>query len=133
MQLLDLCLAHLPSMIKIESDPKFANDELMINSFEVVSTSMKPKRTNLLKYLVAFLSYGGVPDEYFLAQTHSIKSVSMDDFILANMWNSLGRPFLRERLSMFMREGLKSLKYPMNDSLSDGTADPSGVLKLDQV
>ncbi|KAI3938624.1 hypothetical protein MKW98_016129 [Papaver atlanticum] len=65
---------------------------------------MKPKRTNLSKYLVALLSYGGVPDEYFLAQTHIIKSVSMDDFLLANMWNSLGQPFLRERLSMFMRE-----------------------------
>ncbi|KAI3836432.1 hypothetical protein MKW98_008193 [Papaver atlanticum] len=47
--------------------------------------SMKPKRTNLSKYLVTLLSYGGVPEEYFLGQTHSIKSVSMDDFLLANM------------------------------------------------
>ncbi|KAI3907427.1 hypothetical protein MKX01_036344 [Papaver californicum] len=84
---------------------------------------MKPKRRNFSKYLIALLSYGG-----------------MDDFLLAKMilcGIPLAEPFLKERLSVLMREDLKSLKegkVPMNDSYYlMGTADPTGILKPDQV
>ncbi|KAK2397648.1 RNA-directed RNA polymerase [Trifolium repens] len=37
-----------------------------INSLEVVTTSQKPNRSYLSKYLIAWLSYGGVPNEFFI-------------------------------------------------------------------
>ncbi|KAI3862223.1 hypothetical protein MKW92_002363, partial [Papaver armeniacum] len=60
-------------------------------------------------------------------------SCSEDDF----MWNSLGRIISQARLSVLMRTELKSLKegkLPMNDSYYlMGTADPTGILKPNQV
>ncbi|KAI3983152.1 hypothetical protein MKX01_030874 [Papaver californicum] len=120
---------------------------------------MKPKRTNLSKYLIALLSYGGVPDEYFLqlltdaledtkkfhydkraAFRASLHYGEMDDFLVAKMILSgipLGESFLKARLSVLMRTELKSLKegkLPMSDSYYlMGTADPTGILKPYQV
>ncbi|KAI3847568.1 hypothetical protein MKX03_024353 [Papaver bracteatum] len=120
---------------------------------------MKPKRTNFSKYLLALLSYGGVPDEYFLdllfnclkenknfqcdrraAFRASLYYGGIDDFLITKMilcGIPLGEPYLKERLSVLMREDLKNLKegkLPVNDSYSlMGTADPTGILQPDQV
>ncbi|RZC81776.1 hypothetical protein C5167_044360 [Papaver somniferum] len=148
-----------PSMIKVRSDLGYVNDDPITNSFEVVATTMKPKRTNLSKYLIALLSYGGVPDGYFLElltdaledtkKFHNDKRAAlraalhygeMDDFLVAKMilcGIPLGESFLKARLSVLMRTELKSLKegkLPMNDSYYlMGTADPTGILKPHQV
>ncbi|KAI3881165.1 hypothetical protein MKW92_023883, partial [Papaver armeniacum] len=64
----------------------------------------------------------------------------MDDFLVAKMilcGIPLGESFLKARLSVLMRTELKSLKegkLPMNDSYYlMGTADPTGILKPNQV
>ncbi|GMY38309.1 probable RNA-dependent RNA polymerase 5, partial [Fagus crenata] len=54
-----------PLMIKVETDPKLLNIRTE-NSLEIVGTSNQPKRTYLSRPLIALLSYGGVPKEYFL-------------------------------------------------------------------
>ncbi|MCL7039793.1 hypothetical protein MKW94_030353, partial [Papaver nudicaule] len=56
-----------PSMVKVKSDddPILQKTE-SVDSFEVVSTSKRPRKSYLSKYLIALLNYGGVPKEYFL-------------------------------------------------------------------
>ncbi|WZZ02601.1 hypothetical protein YC2023_088522 [Brassica napus] len=54
-----------PSMIMVSKDPALSNVSTF-GSLEVVNTSNPPKRTKLSRNLVALLSYGGVPDEFFL-------------------------------------------------------------------
>ncbi|EFH60223.1 hypothetical protein ARALYDRAFT_319567 [Arabidopsis lyrata subsp. lyrata] len=54
-----------PSMIKVYKDKNLSNFSTF-NSLEVVTTSNPPKRAKLSKNLVALLSYGGVPNDFFL-------------------------------------------------------------------
>ncbi|MCL7051044.1 hypothetical protein MKW94_021514 [Papaver nudicaule] len=121
--------------------------------------SKKPRKANLSRYLIALLTYGGVPKEYFLeiltnaledtkrvhydrraALRVSLSYGEMDDFLLARMilcGIPLGEPYLKDRLSVLMREEMKSLregKFPMKESYYlMGTADPTGILKADEI
>ncbi|XP_059431765.1 probable RNA-dependent RNA polymerase 5 [Corylus avellana] len=147
-----------PSMVKVCTDPKLSNVRT-VNSFEIVGTSNKPKRTFLSRYLIALLSYGGVPKEYFtdivinaLKDAHGVFSdkraalkVSvfygdMDDFSAARMILSgipLDETFLQHWLSKLMKEEKRSLgggKLPVPESYYlMGTADPTGILESDEV
>ncbi|KAI8013865.1 putative RNA-dependent RNA polymerase 5 [Camellia lanceoleosa] len=53
------------SMIKVEVDSRLSNVQTF-NSLEIVGISNKPKKNYLSRNLIALLSYGGVPKEYFL-------------------------------------------------------------------
>ncbi|PIA42750.1 hypothetical protein AQUCO_02000301v1 [Aquilegia coerulea] len=148
-----------PSMIKVKTDPTLTNTQ-PANSFEIVKTSYRPKRTsNLSRYLISLLSYGGVPTEFFMelllnsledarnAHTNkraalkiSVNHGELDDFLLARMilcGIPLDEPYLKSRLSVVMKEekkGLKIGKIPISESyFLMGTADPTGMLKDDQV
>ncbi|GMH16524.1 hypothetical protein Nepgr_018365 [Nepenthes gracilis] len=148
-----------PSMIKVEADLKHSGAAI-VNSFEIVGTSNKPKKTRLSKNLIALLNYGGVPEDFFvnilwnslmdaqgvlsdkraavkLAVEHSEID---DDFTVGRMILSgipLDEPFLQYRLSFFAKEerkGLKLGKLPIADSFYlMGTADPTGTLNSDEV
>ncbi|KAL2321324.1 hypothetical protein Fmac_030293 [Flemingia macrophylla] len=120
------------SMIKVETDPTLSNVE-SINSMEKLDDmklddtladlkstcfSNKPNRTYLSKYLIALLSYGGVPNEFFMdllgsnledtehvysnkrvALRASINYGEMDEYNAAEMilcGIPLDEPFLRE-------------------------------------
>ncbi|KAF5203871.1 RNA-dependent RNA polymerase [Thalictrum thalictroides] len=147
------------SMIKVETDPTRLNAQ-SANSFEIVKTSYRPKRTsNLSRYLISLLSYGGVPTEFFMellvnsledarnAHTNkraalkiSVNHGELDDFLLTRMilcGIPLDEPYLKSRLSVVMKEenkGLKNGKIPISESyFLMGTADPTGMLKDDQV
>ncbi|XP_034699033.1 probable RNA-dependent RNA polymerase 5 isoform X1 [Vitis riparia] len=148
-----------PSMIKVETDPKLS-DTQTVNSVEINGTSNQPRRSYLSKYLIALLSYGGVPNEYFmnllkdaLEDAPSVQSskraalrVSLrfgemdDDSIVTRMILSgipIDEPFLQHRLSFMVneeRKGLRVGKLPVNDCFYlMGTADPTGKLKSDEV
>ncbi|KAG6770051.1 hypothetical protein POTOM_025718 [Populus tomentosa] len=147
-----------PSMIKVETDPKLSNT-FSKNSLEIVGTSFRPKKTFLSKNLIALLSYGGVPEEFFmgilnnaLEDAHGILSNKnaalrvalnygdMDDNIVATMIGCgipLEEPFLQHRLSILMKEEKKSLrggKIPVPESYYlMGTADPTGLLESNEV
>ncbi|GAB4852644.1 hypothetical protein Ancab_016859 [Ancistrocladus abbreviatus] len=148
-----------PSMIKVEADPKRAGFPV-VNSFEIVTTSNKPKKTRLSKNLIALLSYGGVPKEFFedilqnalmdaqgvLSNKRAALKVALDhgeiddDFTVTRMILSgipLDEPFLQYRLSIFAKEERKSLKagkLPITDSFYVmGTADPTGTMNSDEV
>ncbi|CAO2186074.1 unnamed protein product [Urochloa humidicola] len=54
-----------PSMIKINADSSSLDDQ-PFNSFEVVTTSNRPRKAFTSRYLIALLYYGGVPAEYFM-------------------------------------------------------------------
>ena len=54
-----------PSMIKVKPDPNLSNIYKR-NSLEVATTSNQPKKTSLSKNLIMLLSYGGVPDDFFM-------------------------------------------------------------------
>ncbi|KAJ6993861.1 RNA-dependent RNA polymerase 5 [Populus alba x Populus x berolinensis] len=146
------------SMIKVETDPKLSNT-FSKNSLEIVGTSFRPKKTFLSKNLIALLSYGGVPEEFFmgilnnaLEDAHGILSNKnaalrvalnygdMDDNIVATMIGCgipLEEPFLQHRLSILMKEEKKSLrggKIPVPESYYlMGTADPTGLLESNEV
>lgn len=147
-----------PSMIKVETDPKLSST-FSKNSLEIVGTSSRPKKTFLSKNLIALLSYGGVPEEFFmgilnnaLEDAHGILSNKnaalrvalnygdMDDNIVATMIGCgipLEEPYLQHRLSILMKEEKKSLKggkihVPESYYLM-GTADPTGLLESDEV
>ncbi|KAL5697557.1 RNA-directed RNA polymerase [Ranunculus cassubicifolius] len=148
-----------PSMIKVETDPNLT-DIQSVNSFEIVSTSYQPRKTSYLsRYLIALLSYGGVPSEFFMelienslidarsAYTNrrtalkvSLNHGEMDDFVLSRMILSgipLDEPYLKSRLSVVMKEekkGLKNGKVPIGETYYlMGTSDPTGILKDDEV
>ncbi|KAE7998673.1 hypothetical protein FH972_003192 [Carpinus fangiana] len=146
------------SMVKVWTDPNLSTIRTA-NSFEIVGTSNKPKRTFLSRYLIALLSYGGVQNEYFidivnnaLRDAHGVFSdrraalkVSvchgdMDDFCATRMILSgipLDESFLQHWLSVLMKEEQRSLrggKLPVPESYYlMGTADPTGILESDEV
>ncbi|WRX34924.1 RNA-dependent RNA polymerase [Theobroma cacao] len=147
-----------PSMIKVMPDPNLANMYTM-NSLEVVATSNQPKRTSLSRNLIALLSYGGVPDDFFMdilknaleesqsafsnkrrALKVSLNNGGKDDFSAAKMilsGISLDESYLQHQLSIMLNEERKGLlggKLPMTESYYlMGTVDPTGVLESDQV
>ncbi|KAG5243701.1 RNA-dependent RNA polymerase [Salix suchowensis] len=151
-----LCIR--PSMIKVDMDPKLSNTYSK-NSLEIVGTSLQPKKTFLSKNLIALLSYGGVPEDFFmgilniaLEDAHGVLSKrkaalrvalnyeGMDDNIVATMIGCgipLEEPYLQHRLSILMKEEKKSLKggkIPVPESYYlMGTADPTGLLKSGEV
>nr|KYP37196.1 putative RNA-dependent RNA polymerase 3 [Cajanus cajan] len=139
-----------PSMIKVETDSSLLNKQ-SINSVEVVTTSNKPNRTYLSKYLIALLSYGGVPNEFFMdllrsnledaehvysnkraALRASINHGEMDEYIAAEMilcGIPLDEPFLQYHLSILSREEKKKLRggriYMPDCFYLMGTVDPT--------
>ncbi|KAK4601857.1 hypothetical protein RGQ29_011108 [Quercus rubra] len=147
-----------PSMIKVETDPKLSNIRT-VNSLEIVGTSNQPKKTYLSRNLIALLSYGGVPKEYFmdilsnaLSDAHgvfsnkgaalrvSVSHGEMDDFSVARMILSgipLDESYLQHRLSILMKEEKKSLKggklHVPECYYLMGTVDPTGLLESDEV
>ncbi|KAI6679540.1 hypothetical protein NL676_033421 [Syzygium grande] len=147
-----------PSMIKVEKDPKLS-DIRTVNSLEIVATSNKPRTAYLSKILIALLSYGGVPNEFFLdilknalgdancvfsgkraALKASVNHGDMDGFNAARMILSgipLDESYLQHHLSILMKmekKNLKGGKIPISDSYYlMGTADPTGILKSDEV
>ncbi|XP_061949141.1 probable RNA-dependent RNA polymerase 5 isoform X3 [Populus nigra] len=147
-----------PSMIKVKTDPELSST-FSKNSLEIVGTSSRPKKTFLSKNLIALLSYGGVPEEFFmgilnnaLEDAHgslsnknaalrvALNYGDMDDNIVATMIGCgipLEEPYLQHRLSILMKEEKKSLKggkIPVPESYYlMGTADPTGLLESDEV
>ncbi|XP_058206703.1 probable RNA-dependent RNA polymerase 5 isoform X2 [Rhododendron vialii] len=148
-----------PSMIKVEPDPRLINAQ-SFNSLEIVAVSHKPKRAFLSKNLIALLSYGGVPEEFFLkilenelkdtgsaySETRAALRAALnhgerdDDFTLARMILSgvpLNEPYLQYRLCDLAkdeRKALKGGKLPVTESFYlMGTTDPTGKLKSHQV
>ncbi|KAG5087469.1 hypothetical protein AAZX31_01G008500 [Glycine max] len=146
-----------PSMIKVEKDPSVHMQS--INSLEVVTTSNKPKRGYLSKHLIALLSFGGVPNEFFMdllrsnmadanhvysnkrsALRASINCGEKDEYNAAEMilcGIPLDEPFLKHHLSRFAREEKKKLRggklYMPDCFYLMGTVDPTGHLKKNQV
>ncbi|PKI76244.1 hypothetical protein CRG98_003355 [Punica granatum] len=146
------------SMIKVEKDPQLSTKQT-VNSLEIVGTSNKPKGASLSKTLIALLSYGGVPNDYFLnllknalgdargvfsskrsALKVSLNHCEMDNFNSARMILGgipLEEPYLHFHLSILMKlekKSLRSGRIPIPDSYYlMGTADPTGSLKPDEV
>ncbi|KAI3421727.1 RNA-dependent RNA polymerase [Psidium guajava] len=134
-----------PSMIKVEKDPKLS-DIRTVDSLEIVQTSNKPRAACLSKTLIALLSYGGVPNEFFLDllenalgdanRVFSTKRAALKArMILSGI--PLDESYLQHHLSKLMRmekKNLKGGKIPISDSYYlMGTADPTGILKSDEV
>ncbi|KAL1532896.1 RNA-directed RNA polymerase [Salvia divinorum] len=150
-----------PSMIKVPKDQALESEEIfMFNSLEINTISHRPNRNYLSKYLIALLSYGGVPQEFFLnllikalEETRNafsnrrvaLRVASLHDdwafgFIAQRMICSgvpLDEPFLQHclrNLESSERTKLKEGRIPVNESFYlMGTADPTGVLQNDEV
>ncbi|PPD98039.1 hypothetical protein GOBAR_DD04978 [Gossypium barbadense] len=123
------------------------------------SRNNQPKRASLSKYLVMLLSYGGVPDNFFMdilknaleesqgafsnkrtALRVALNRGGLDELLAAKMILSgipLDESYLQYRMSIMLnedRKGLLSGKLPITDSYHlMGTVDPSGVLESDEV
>ncbi|KAL0702921.1 hypothetical protein Bca4012_059043 [Brassica carinata] len=147
-----------PSMIKVSKDPALSNVGTF-DSLEVVTTSNPPKRTKLSRNLVALLSYGGIPDEFFLdtllntleetktifnnkraALKAALNYGDMDDHNAAQMilvGIPLEEPHLKDHLSILLsteKNDLKAGRLPVSESYYlMGTVDPTGELKEDEV
>ncbi|KAL3820984.1 hypothetical protein ACJIZ3_006889 [Penstemon smallii] len=148
-----------PSMIKVRKDETLANEETF-NSLEIVAVSRRPGRTSLSKNLIALLSYGGVPEKFFLnlltnaledtSNVYSNRRAALRvaanhdgleyGFVAQRMISSgipLNEPYLQLCLSKLQRDGkgkLKEGKIPIGDCFYlMGTADPTGVLNYDEV
>ncbi|KAL5572577.1 hypothetical protein UlMin_022174 [Ulmus minor] len=147
------------SMIKVETDPMLWTHQ-QASSLEVVGTSNPPGRSCLSKILIALLSYGGVPDKFFLDTVdNALEEVHVafskiraalrvsnnyghmdDDFTAARMILSgipLEESYLQYRLSILMKEERKGLRggklYVPECYYLMGTADPTGKLEKDEV
>ncbi|KAF8393438.1 hypothetical protein HHK36_021682 [Tetracentron sinense] len=91
-------------------------------SWKMVKLSNKPKKTYLSRFLIALLSYGGVPKEYFM----DVLTDSLDN---AQKIHFNKRAALKEE-----RKGLKGGKIPVSECYYlMGTADPTGLLSSDEV
>ncbi|XP_010467917.1 PREDICTED: probable RNA-dependent RNA polymerase 3 isoform X2 [Camelina sativa] len=147
-----------PSMIKVYEDETLLNFRTF-NSLEVVNTSNPPKMTRLSRNLIALLSYGGVPDDFFLnillktleesktifyseraAFKAAINYGNMDDQNIAEMILveiPLDEPHLKYRLSILLnteKSALKEGRLPIDESYYlMGTVDPTGKLKDNEV
>ncbi|KAL0885518.1 hypothetical protein Bca101_009501 [Brassica carinata] len=147
-----------PSMVKVSEDPALSNFSTF-NSLEVVTTSNPPRRTKLSRNLVALLSYGGVPDEFFLdilrntleesktvfdnkrAAVRAARNYGdMDEYNALQMIMSgipLDEPHLKDHLSILLnteKNDLKAGKLLVTESYYlMGTVDPTGKLKQNEV
>ncbi|XP_021848594.2 probable RNA-dependent RNA polymerase 5 isoform X3 [Spinacia oleracea] len=149
------------SMVKVDKpgDDKIPSGAPIVNSFEVVGTSNKPKMASLSKNLIALLHYGGVPKNFFLSLLSEALekqlailykpkaairvAVNWDfggDFIEAKMIASgipLDEPYLQDRLFDIAKEEMKSLKggklFVDGCHYVIGTADPTGILNRGEV
>ncbi|KAJ0239140.1 RNA-dependent RNA polymerase 4 [Hirschfeldia incana] len=147
-----------PSMVKVSEDPTLSNFRTF-NSLEVVTTSNPPRRTKLSRNLVALLSYGGVPDDFFLdilrntleesktvfdnkrAAVRAARNYGdMDDYNALQMIMSgipLDEPHLKDHLSILLKtekNDLKEGKLLVTESYYlMGTVDPTGKLKQNEV
>ncbi|KFK40359.1 hypothetical protein AALP_AA3G363700 [Arabis alpina] len=147
-----------PSMIKVYEDPDLSNFSTF-NSLEVVTTSNPPRNAKLSRNLIALLSYGGVPNEFFLdilrntleeskTTFHNIRAAlkatrnywEMDDNMAAEMVMAtipLEEPYLKDHLSILLnteKNNLKAGKLPVSESYYlMGTVDPTGKLKENEV
>ncbi|KAL6585922.1 putative RNA-dependent RNA polymerase 5 [Orobanche minor] len=146
-------------MIKVEKDPTVPTKETF-NSLEIVNISRRPGRNCFSKYLIALLSYGGVPQEFFLnllmnaleetrnvysSRSAALRVASNHDgvdygFVAQRMISSgipLNEPYLQFCLSNLEngeKTKLKQGKIPVTESFYlMGTADPTGVLNNDEV
>lgn len=152
-----------PSMIKVETDLSLSTKDNFqsFNSLEVVTTSQKPNRAYLSKYLIALLSFGGVPNEFFMdvlkrnledaehiytnkraALRASVNHADMDEYNAAGMLLCgipLDEPFMRYHLSILAKaekNRLRGGKLYLEDCFYlMGTVDPteSHCLKPNQV
>ncbi|XP_031107582.1 probable RNA-dependent RNA polymerase 5 isoform X3 [Ipomoea triloba] len=107
-----------PSMIKVGTDPELPCTQIF-DSLEIVAISKKPKKAHLSKTLIALLSYGGVPREYFLD-------------ILKSALEETQRIYSDEILALKAACNYEDLDY---GSIAKRTADPTekGVLNRDEV
>uniref|UniRef100_A0A1J3DWC0 RNA-dependent RNA polymerase n=4 Tax=Noccaea caerulescens TaxID=107243 RepID=A0A1J3DWC0_NOCCA len=147
-----------PSMVKVYKDPALS-DFTTFNSLEVVNTSNAPRRTKLSRNLVALLSYGGVPNEFFLEILRNTLEESktifysidaalraatnygeMDDYNALQMIISdipLDEPHLKDHLYTLLkteRNDLKAGRLLVTESYYlMGTVDPTGKLKENEV
>ncbi|XP_013708766.2 probable RNA-dependent RNA polymerase 3 [Brassica napus] len=148
-----------PSMVKVSKDPALSEFSTTFNSLEVVTTSNPPRRTKLSRNLVALLSYGGVPNDFFLDILHNTLEESktvfenvhaamkaaynygeMDEFNALRMimlGMPLDEPHLKDQLSILLktqRNDLKAGKLHVTESYYlMGTVDPTGKLKQNEV
>ncbi|XP_073269122.1 probable RNA-dependent RNA polymerase 5 isoform X1 [Primulina huaijiensis] len=148
-----------PSMIKVERDCTFTKEETF-NSLEIVDFSRKPGRTTLSKNLIALLSYGNVPPEFFLSllinaledsrnvytnRSSALRVASNNEglqygFLAQRMISSgipLNEPYLQHclwNLEKNEKSNLKAGKLPISETFYlMGTADPTGILNYDEV
>ncbi|TMW86675.1 hypothetical protein EJD97_021024 [Solanum chilense] len=148
-----------PSMIKVEADPRLSRAQ-MFNSLEINTPSLKPRNTYLSRTLIALLTYGGVPVEYFydilnntLEETQRLYSDEVtalkvavnhrdrDDASTATSMIMAGvpltEPYLWCCLSSLAKEernGLKGGRLPIADTFYlMGTADPTDTLNPHEV
>ncbi|KAH6827518.1 hypothetical protein C2S53_007863 [Perilla frutescens var. hirtella] len=148
-----------PSMIKVEKDQALQSEETL-NSLEIVNISHRPPRNYLSKYLIALLSYGGVPQEFFLNllsnalnETQNVYSNRRSALRVASLHDGLywgfeaqrmicsgvplNEPYLQHCLynvEKGEKTKLKEGKLPVSESFYlMGTADPTGVLNNDEV
>ncbi|KZV15097.1 putative RNA-dependent RNA polymerase 3 [Dorcoceras hygrometricum] len=148
-----------PSMIKVERDCTLAEEDTF-NSLEIVDISRKPGRTTLSKYLIALLSYGNVPPDFFLSllinaledsrnvyiNRKSAMKVATNNngleygFLAQRMISSgipLNEPYLQHclwKMEKDEKSKLKAGKLPISETFYlMGTADPTGILNYDEV
>ncbi|XP_039018521.1 probable RNA-dependent RNA polymerase 5 [Hibiscus syriacus] len=145
------------SMIKVRPDSNSSNI-CTRNSLEVVATSNQPKRTSLSRNLIMLLSYGGVPDDFFMdilknalegsqgafsnkraALKVALNRGGMEELVAKMILSGipLDESYLQNLMSIMLNEERKGLlvgKLPITDSYYlMGTVDPSGVLESDEV
>ncbi|XP_027065193.2 probable RNA-dependent RNA polymerase 5 isoform X1 [Coffea arabica] len=148
-----------PSMIKVQKDREGPIGQTF-DSLEIVAVSHRPRRCHLSKYLIALLSYGGVPRTFFvdlmtsvLEETNAVFTDKRAAFKVAlhqeGFYDAggalrlllagipLNEPHLQKRLSELAnneRTLLKEGKIPISESFYlMGTADPTGLLKENEV
>ncbi|XP_071715464.1 probable RNA-dependent RNA polymerase 5 [Rutidosis leptorrhynchoides] len=148
-----------PSMIKVEKDARLS-DLTSFSSLEIVKISRRPRKANLSKNLIALLTVGGVPKDYFLRLLNNtlqegqklsssmraavrvgLNYGQMDDsatsVAMIGSGIPLDEPYLQYRLSILVneeRKGLRSGRIPISESYYlIGTADPTGTLNPDEV
>ncbi|KAG2323566.1 hypothetical protein Bca52824_016779 [Brassica carinata] len=142
-----------PSMIKVSKDPALSN----VSTFNSLRGSQY--KNKVIKKLGCALSYGGVPDEFFLdillktleesktifnnkraALKVALNYGDLDDHNAARMILAgipLDEPQLQDQLSIFSKiekNDLKAGRLPVSESYYlMGTVDPTGELKEDEV
>nr|TKW14001.1 hypothetical protein SEVIR_5G138500v2 [Setaria viridis] len=148
-----------PSMIKINADSNSSGGQ-SFNSFEVDTTSNRPRKAYTSRFLIALLHYGGVPAEYSMellgkaiedankvlnkagdSLEVALNHADMDDLMSGRMILAGIQPedeallqFQLDIMTKEERKGFRQGKIPIDDCYYlMGTTDPTGALKPDQV